>query len=217
MFRTELYRRAQPLQTLSLKINYHKWPSTFGARRCEHGDTTWASTPISSCRSSVIFRCAMTTLSRATDRRGGGRVVEAEIGSGLNLPFYRPAVREVLPLESAPKRLAMARRVPDPGMPVSFIEGTAVSIFLDDQSVDTVVIAWTLRTIPGGRGDCRNAARTKIWWQAAVRRTWIGTRCRCALMAGPAHTDLASHWVETGYMARPKPMMFRYEGSARTR
>lgn len=73
----------------------------------------------------------------------------------------------------------MARRVPDPGMPVSFIEGTAVSIFLDDQSVDTVVTTCTLRTIPGGCGDCRNAARTQTCRQAAVRRTWIGTRCRC--------------------------------------
>ncbi|WP_434153452.1 hypothetical protein [Sinorhizobium meliloti] len=33
-----------------------------------------------------------------------------------------------------------------------------------------------------------------------------------ALVAGPAHIDLGSHWVETGYMAGRKPMMFRYEG-----
>ncbi|RVE89327.1 hypothetical protein CN238_13420 [Sinorhizobium meliloti] len=30
------------------------------------------------------------------------------------------------------------------------------------------------RTIPGGRGDCRNSARTQTCRQAAVRRTWIG-------------------------------------------
>lgn len=63
---------------------------------------------------------------------GGRRTsVEAGIGSGLNLAFFRPAVREVLALGLAAKLLAMARRVPDPGMPGSFIEASAESIFLD--------------------------------------------------------------------------------------
>jgi protein-L-isoaspartate O-methyltransferase len=38
-----------------------------------------------------------------------GRVLEIGIGSGLNLPFYGPEVREIVGLEPAPQLIAMAR------------------------------------------------------------------------------------------------------------
>src|SRR5947207_10255696 len=77
-----------------------------------------------------------------------GRVIEIGVGSGRNLAFYRPPVREVLALEPAPRLIAMARRASHPDMPVSFIEGSAEAIPLDDHSVDTVVTTWTLCSIP---------------------------------------------------------------------
>jgi len=40
-----------------------------------------------------------------------GRVLEIGLGSGLNLPLYRPTVREVLGLEPVPRLIAMARSV----------------------------------------------------------------------------------------------------------
>src|SRR4051794_6859871 len=77
-----------------------------------------------------------------------GRVLEIGMGSGLNIPFYRPPVQEVLGLEPAPKLVDMARRALHSGMPVSFIEASAEVIPLDNHSVDTVVTAWTLCSIP---------------------------------------------------------------------
>jgi len=40
-----------------------------------------------------------------------GRVLEIGIGSGLNIPFYGSAVREVLGLEPSQPLIAMARKV----------------------------------------------------------------------------------------------------------
>src|SRR6266550_9536139 len=58
-----------------------------------------------------------------------GRVLEIGIGSGLNLPFYGPHVREIVGLEPAPRLIAMARqaaeRIP---MLVTFMEESAAAI-----------------------------------------------------------------------------------------
>ena len=75
-------------------------------------------------------------------------MIEIGVGSGLNLPLYRPPVKEVLALEPSPKLIAMTRQGRDPAMPVNFIEASAEAIPLDDHSIDTVVTTWTLCSIP---------------------------------------------------------------------
>ena len=78
-----------------------------------------------------------------------GRVLEIGIGSGLNLPFYSPQVQEIFGLEPSPQLVTMAKRAAqDSSAPVTFIEGQAEAIPLDDRSIDTVVTTWTLCTIP---------------------------------------------------------------------
>src|SRR5438309_1036425 len=66
-----------------------------------------------------------------------GRVLEIGIGSGRNLPFYRPQVTELLALEPSPQLTAMARHAGRPDIPVNFVEASAEAIPLDDRSVDS--------------------------------------------------------------------------------
>jgi ubiquinone/menaquinone biosynthesis C-methylase UbiE len=82
-----------------------------------------------------------------------GRVLEIGIGSGLNLPFYGPEVREIVGMEPAPQLIAMARQVAERmPMPVRFMEESAAAISLDSNTIDTVVTTWTLCTIPEADG-----------------------------------------------------------------
>src|SRR5262249_56991613 len=78
-----------------------------------------------------------------------GRVLEIGIGSGVNLPLYSRALREVVGLEPSPRLLSMAERGAERAdLPVRLLEGSAESIPLDDASVDTVIMTWTLCSIP---------------------------------------------------------------------
>jgi SAM-dependent methyltransferase len=78
-----------------------------------------------------------------------GRVLEIGIGSGLNLPLYGPAVDTVIGLEPSPELLRMARdRAATARVPVELLEASAEAVPLDTASIDTVVMTWTLCTIP---------------------------------------------------------------------
>jgi ubiquinone/menaquinone biosynthesis C-methylase UbiE len=78
-----------------------------------------------------------------------GRVLEIGIGSGVNLPFYCSAVRQISGIEPSLKLLQMtaqsAKRI---SITPELIEGTAEALPLDDRSVDTVVTTWTMCSIP---------------------------------------------------------------------
>lgn len=167
-----------------------------------------------------------------------GRVLEIGCGSGLNLPFYRPPANEILALEPAPKLVAMARRAPRPDMPVTFLEGSAEAIPLNNRSVDTVVTTWTLCTIPQAAtalAEIRRVLRpgggllfvehglapdeSIRRWQDRLTPAW-----RC--ISGGCHLNrpirsmiegagFRIDRVEIGYMTGPKPMTFMYEGKAR--
>jgi SAM-dependent methyltransferase len=79
-----------------------------------------------------------------------GEVLEIGFGSGLNLPFYDGAlVKRLWALDPAEEMWALAREeVQLTRFPVDFLKAPAEMVPLADQSVDTVVITYTLCTVP---------------------------------------------------------------------
>lgn len=79
-----------------------------------------------------------------------GRVLEIGLGGGQNLAFYDPAkVSRVYGLEPSPAMRERARRrAKDLRFELEFLDLEAEVIPLDDRSVDTVLVTYTLCTIP---------------------------------------------------------------------
>ena len=114
-----------------------------------------------------------------------GRVLEIGVGSGFNLPLYRAPVHEILGLELSPQLIAMARHAATAWpIPATFIEGSAGSIPLDANSIDTVVTTWTLCTIPNAATALNEMRRVlKPGGRLLFVEHGIGTRRERAQMA----------------------------------
>lgn len=82
--------------------------------------------------------------------RASGDVLEIGFGSGLNLPhFDRDKVRRIWGLEpSSGMRRIAAEPIVTSGLDVELIDLPGEEIPLDDNSVDTVLVTYTLCTIP---------------------------------------------------------------------
>jgi ubiquinone/menaquinone biosynthesis C-methylase UbiE len=168
-----------------------------------------------------------------------GRVLEIGIGSGLNLPFYSLAVRQVIGLDPSAKLLAIALAAARNGaIPVDFIEGSAEAIPLETASVDTVVTTWTLCSIPDATRALRDMHRVLrpngrllfvehgrapdpnvVRWQDRLTPIWkrLGGGCHLNRAMTPLIEGAGFRLdrIATGYMPGPKPLTFMYEGSAR--
>ena len=79
-----------------------------------------------------------------------GLVLEVGIGSGLNIPYYDAAkVDKILGLDPYEELNRMALKVAeDKGIPVEFILSGAEAMPLPDNHVDTVLVTFTMCTIP---------------------------------------------------------------------
>lgn len=82
-----------------------------------------------------------------------GEVLEIGMGSGLNLPYYdRKKVRKVWGLEPSEGMRQLARRnLGGANLDLEMIDLPGEEIPLDANSIDTVVITYTLCTIPDMR------------------------------------------------------------------
>jgi ubiquinone/menaquinone biosynthesis C-methylase UbiE len=102
----------------------------------------------------------LTKYRRAVVAAAHGRVLEIGVGSGLNLPLYGKQVELVYGIDPSPRLLAIARRrAAASGVPVELLQGSATAIPLANSSVDTVVMTWTLCSIPDPLAALREMRR----------------------------------------------------------
>jgi ubiquinone/menaquinone biosynthesis C-methylase UbiE len=103
----------------------------------------------------TLINCACTSKPTRKQRekivpRAYGDVLEIGFGGGLNLPHYdRHKVRHVFGLEpSAGMRRSAAANIAASGLDVELIDLPGEEIPLDDNSVDSILVTYTLCTIP---------------------------------------------------------------------
>ena len=79
-----------------------------------------------------------------------GVVLEVGIGSGLNIPFYnKNNIEKIIGLDPSEELNVLAKKVAnDNGIEIDFLINSAEDISLPDNSVDTILITYTLCTIP---------------------------------------------------------------------
>jgi len=169
-----------------------------------------------------------------------GRVLEVGIGSGLNLPYYAAEhVQHVWGLDPSTEMLTMAKDNLDTvDFDVEFIEAGAEEIPLEDGIVDTVLITYTLCTIPqivpalsemrrvlGRHGKllfCEHGLapdKRVQMWQDRLNPLWkkLGGGCNLNLPIPSLLKQSGFEILEMESMYIPgwKPASFNYWGTAR--
>ena len=171
-----------------------------------------------------------------------GRVLEVGMGPGLNLPFYDRSTVEVVwglePSEGMRRKAAGALAATD--LDVRWLDLPGEEIPLDDHSVDTVVLTYTLCSIadweralgqmrrvlaPGGRllfsehGESPDeSVRT---WQHRINPVWKRAAGGCHITRPiPDLIERSGFRIERldqGYLPGPKIGSYHYWGSAQPR
>ncbi len=101
----------------------------------------------------IHFTCGLKPSMRQREKvvpQAHGRVLEVGIGSGLNLPYYdSEKVTKIWGLDPSPEMIEMASQAAKSvSFDVEFIGLPGEEIPLENNSVDTVVVTYTLCTIP---------------------------------------------------------------------
>ncbi len=102
----------------------------------------------------VTCACGMKAIARERAKivpEASGRVLEIGFGSGHNAPYYdQRAITHLYALEPSPEmRQRAQKRIGELPFPLEWLDLPGENIPLDDGSVDTVLVTYTLCTIPG--------------------------------------------------------------------
>ncbi|MBW2464630.1 MAG: class I SAM-dependent methyltransferase [Deltaproteobacteria bacterium] len=190
----------------------------------------------------IEWACAARPVARQRAKvvpQARGRVLELGVGSGLNFSHYDGAQTEsVTGIDPSPQLLAKAGVVArELSFPVSLVQGTAENLSVDAGSIDTVVVTFSLCSIPDIEGALREARRVLrpdgrllfaehglapdeevARWQRRLDPYW--TRC-----GGGCHLDrnipgliesagFSFASLETIYLPGPRVLNFNYWGAA---
>jgi len=167
-----------------------------------------------------------------------GQVLEVGFGSGLNVPHYPPSVDRVLAVDPATvgRKLA-ARRVAASPVPVEYVGLNGAALPIESESVDHVLITWTMCTIPdidsalveilrvlrpGGEMHFAEHGRSPdpkvAKWQNRLtpfqRRIAGGCHLNRSIDRLVVQAGFAVMRVDNFYMVGPKPMGYMFEGVA---
>ena len=168
-----------------------------------------------------------------------GRVLEIGIGSGLNIPFYDTSkVEHLWGLDPSAEMWAIAQKTAEKHhLDAEFIQSGAESIPLDSNSADTIMMTFTMCTIPKvhtaleeikrvlkptgklifcehGKAPDKSVER----WQNRVNPIWKKLAGGCNLnrpiVALLEQSGFNSADVQTMYLPGWKPATFNYWGTA---
>lgn len=169
-----------------------------------------------------------------------GEVLEAGIGSGLNLPFYSDDVQRVYGVDPSMELQRMARRkgLAEPDRVEFLLQSAEDRLPIPDESIDTVVITWTLCSIADAPRALlemnrvlkhderlifvehgRSSDPGVALWQERI------TPPVCKRVAGGCHLNRKIDELlgragfrilemKTGYLPGPRSMTYTYQGFA---
>ena len=168
-----------------------------------------------------------------------GEVLEIGIGSGLNLPFYSAEVRHVYGVDPSLELQRLARRRATAGLEkVEFLTQSAEGpLPLASASIDTVVVTWTICSIPNAAKALQEMKRILkasgrlifvehgrapdpevAAWQDRLTPIWKRISGGCHLNRRIDELILEAGFqvsgLKTCYLAGPRPMTYTYQGVA---
>jgi ubiquinone/menaquinone biosynthesis C-methylase UbiE len=190
----------------------------------------------------VHFTCGQKPTMRQREKvvpLAQGRVLEIGIGSGLNLPFYdREKVDHIWGLDPSREMWEIAQSSAEASqLDVEFLQSGAEDIPLDSNSADTVLMTYTLCTIPqadsalneirrvlkpGGKlVFCEHGAApddSVRRWQNRMNPAWrvLGGGCNLnrAIPSMIERGGFSIRDMETMYLPGWRPATFNYWGVA---
>jgi ubiquinone/menaquinone biosynthesis C-methylase UbiE len=168
-----------------------------------------------------------------------GRVLEIGVGSGRNLSFYGGAIEEIIGIDPSTGMLAFAQTAATASIrKVTLLPQSAETLPLANGSIDTVVVTWSLCSIPDPGAALREAKRVLKpegqlrfvehglspdpdvqRWQMRLTPLWSYCCGGCHLnrkiddLISGAGFQIAR--LATGYARGPRFATYMYEGSAR--